>query len=97
VSLHRRAAKRDLTEPVIVLALMQAGFSVTRISGADVPDLLIGRNGITTLAEVKTGKAKLKPGQAKFAAEWRGAKPLVLRSLDDALRLIQHWPLAGEA
>lgn len=88
----RRAAKRDLTEPVIVLALLQAGFSVSRISSPDMPDLLIGKGGIDRMAEVKTGNRKLKPGQVAWAEKWRGAKPLVLRSLEDAVRLIESWP-----
>lgn len=95
MSLHRRNPRRDLTEPVIVLALLQAGFSVKRISGEDVPDLVLGRNGIDVMAEVKTGKKKLKPGQAEFAEAWRGRKPLVLRSLDDVLVLLRSWPQAS--
>ena len=88
----RRAAKRDLTEPTIVLALLQAGFSVQRVSGDHCADLVIGRNGIDRWAEVKTGTRKLKPGQAEWAERWRGAKPLVLRTLDDAQKLIETWP-----
>jgi len=97
MSLHRTAAKRDASEPLIVSALEQAGFSVLRLSVKDGPDLLLGRNGRDRTAECKTGKAKLKPGQKTFAENWRGAKPLVLRSMDDALALIQSWPASGAA
>ena len=88
----RRAAKRDLSEAVIVMALKQAGFSVQPVSGKDCPDLVLAKGGIDRWAEVKTGKAKLKPGQVEWAAAWRGAKPLVLRGLEDVARVIQEWP-----
>jgi Holliday junction resolvase len=82
----RRAAKRDLVEPEIVQALERAGWVVDRISGEDLPDLLLSRRGFLCVAEVKTGKAKLRPGQQKFRDRFQG--PFVeLRTVQDALNL----------
>ena len=92
MSLHRRNPRRDVAESPIVSALLKAGFSVQRISAKDVPDLLIGKNGITKQIEIKTGKAKVRPGQKTWAMDWRGAPVIYLRTLEDAVTLIQEWP-----
>jgi hypothetical protein len=59
----RLRAKRDAVESDIVQALRASGCSVAFVSGKDVPDLLIGLRGRNVVAEVKTGKAKLRPGR----------------------------------
>lgn len=86
--MRRVPQKRDASEAEIVRALRASGCSVAFVSGKDVPDLLIGLRGRNVVAEVKTGKAKLRPGQAAWADAWRGEKPVVLRSVDDALALV---------
>jgi hypothetical protein len=80
VSLHRRAAKRDDSEPEVVEALERHGAKVQKLSGEDVPDLLVALRGVNWLVEVKTGNAKLKPGQAEWHATWPGLKPVILRN-----------------
>ena len=92
MSLHRRDAKRDASERAIILTLEVCGFSVEQLSEADVPDLLIGRNGVTALVECKTGKAKLRKGQRTWADSWRGAPVRVLRSEQDVMDLVRTWP-----
>jgi len=83
----RRAARRDISEKDIIDALLRLGWSVQRVNAKDDPDLVIGKNGRTYHAEVKTGNAKLRPGQVRFAADWRGHRVLVLRNVDDVLEL----------
>lgn len=95
MSLYRRNPKRDITEPAIVQALRQAGFSVQRVSVKDGPDAWIAKGGYECPVEIKTGNAKLRPGQIEWQANWRGAPPRVLRSLTDALAVISTWPGAG--
>jgi hypothetical protein len=80
----RRAAKRDLIEQDIVALLRVNGWSVQPLSLANGPDLLLGRGDVTSLAEVKTGNKKLRPGQAEWHANWRGSPVLVWRSVADA-------------
>lgn len=73
--------KRDLSEPEVIAALVEAGCSVTPL---DTPcDLVVGFAGRSHLVEVKTGKAKLTPTQAEWLAEWRGDYT-VLRSQAEA-------------
>jgi len=86
MSLFRRAAKRDSAEAAIVDALRKAGWSVESWSQRNCPDLVLSRHGVTLLAEVKTGRKKLRPGQQDWIAQWQG-RVVVLRSVEDALRL----------
>lgn len=53
MSLHRRAARRDDNEPPIIEALEAIGAEVRQLSGARVPDLLVGYRGATFLLGVK--------------------------------------------
>jgi Holliday junction resolvase len=94
VSLYRRAAKRDDAEGPVVNRLRQLGATVSRVSGKDTPDLIVGFRGLTHLAEVKTGRAKLKPGQAEFARTWRGSPVATLRTPDDATAWLLSLPAA---
>jgi hypothetical protein len=67
------------------------GFSVSDASGMGngFPDLVIGRNGLDALVEIKTDDPKshygLRPGQKAFALEWRGAKVIVARTSEEIL------------
>jgi hypothetical protein len=82
MSLNRYAKKRDTSERPIIEALKSMGMDVVQI---DRPvDLLIGWRGMNLLAEVKTGKAKLRDGQAEFIEAWRG-QVTVLRNPTDAV------------
>lgn len=87
MSLNRYATRRDASEPEIVIALEQCGFSVVRM---DKPaDLLVGFRGRCWLIECKSsdkgyGKG-LNPNQKAFDAGWRGPKLVILRSGQDAI------------
>lgn len=83
----RRAARRDNNEDAIVQALRASGWSVAFLSGAGTPDLVIGRPGALLLVEVKAKNGKLTPDQEQWHREWRGAKPVIVRSVDEALKL----------
>lgn len=83
----RRAAKRDFSEPEIVSALTQCGFSVYRL---DQPvDLLVGFRGKSYLIECKTGHKgygkSLNDNQQKFADQWRGSPVVKLCSAQEAI------------
>ena len=80
-----QARRRDTTERAIVEALRACGVFVVALSGKDAPDLLCRFQGIWTPLEAKSGKGRLRPGQA--AAGY----PMV-RSIDDALQLIVQGP-----
>lgn len=36
-------------------------------------------------------EAELQPAQAKFCERWRGAKPQIVRTVEDVVRLLRHW------
>lgn len=88
----RRAAKRDLSEPEIVSALVQCGFSVYRLH--QPVDLLVGHRGRNYLVECKTGTKgygkSLNENQREFDDGWRGSKVVKLSSAQEAI----DWAVA---
>jgi hypothetical protein len=81
--LPRYAAKRDISEPEIVRALEQCGFSVERM---DTPvDLLVSFRQHCWLVECKTGKGKLNANQKAFLDRWKGPPVVVLRDAQEAI------------
>jgi hypothetical protein len=89
MSIRRHNAKRDANEREIVEALRAAGASVWLL---DQPvDLLIGYRGKNHIAEVKLPRGQLNDNQRQFYATWRGATPPILRTVDDALALLEGW------
>jgi len=94
----RRAAKTDANHAQIVHVLKQCGCSVLDLSsvGAGCPDLLVGYRGRDRLVEVKDGakkpsERKLRDNQAAWHYKWRGQKPLVIESVDDAMDMLEDW------
>ena len=75
-------------------ALRAAGASVVDVSqvGQGLPDLIVGRGGITRLLEVKEPGGRLKPDQIAFIATWRGLEPRVVTTAEEALRAIGALP-----
>ncbi len=99
------AKARDANEKDIVKALRSDGWSVARLNPVDradagLPDLLLGKRGYTTLAEVKrepgprggTSDKTLTEKQAEWHCLWNGAAPLVLDcSPDEAVKRASEW------
>lgn len=88
MSIHRRAAKRDANEGEIVDALEQVGANVYRLSAENVPDLLVIRDGLSFLIEVKVPGEKLTPGQEDFFKHLRPQCGGVAWTVEDALHII---------
>lgn len=88
----RRAAKRDISEPEIVSALVGCGFSVYRLH--QPVDLLVGHRGKNYLVECKTGTKgygkTLNENQREFDDGWRGSKVVKLSSAQEAI----DWAVA---
>ena len=80
----RYAARRDTTEPEIIMALEQMGFHVEQISAPGLPDLLLSRAGQWLVAEVKTGKGRLTKAQHVFHGAAKAPIPL-LRTVEHAV------------
>jgi Holliday junction resolvase len=79
----RRAHRVDNAAKELIADLRRFGFSVADISGSgeDIPDCVIGREGITALLEIKTPRGlndayRISEGQKLFAENWRGSEIL---------------------
>jgi hypothetical protein len=88
MSVHRRAAKRDTNEGVIVKSLRAAGATVWQVSGKGLPDLLVGYHGETLLLEVKMPGKGLTPDQETAHGKWDGSPIYVVESPEQALHII---------
>ncbi|HZN68013.1 MAG TPA: hypothetical protein VFB66_22195 [Tepidisphaeraceae bacterium] len=89
--MNYRRAKRDGNHAEIVRALRDCGRSVLELHtvGGGCPDLLVGYGGYAmVLLEVKnpSGRDRVEESQRTFLKAWRGKPPVVVRSVDEALR-----------
>lgn len=87
--------KVDANQSKVVSALRQCGFSVaiTSMVGNGFVDLIVGKNGINLLVELKDedkppSQRKLTPDEEKFHGSWRG-KVIVANNIDDILKAFQ--------
>ena len=85
-------ARRDLAEPEVVEVFREAGAVVVKHSGKDEPDLFVCYLGRWFAVEVKTGRAALRPGQARFAS---GVPVSVARTATHARKLVRQWETAS--
>ena len=111
MSLRRFNPRRDASELPIIVAMRRAGASVQQLSGKDIPDLLVGWQGQNLLMEVKTPrKAPSRPstrrktnsapdarteGQLGWADRWRGDRPHVVTTPQEALAILLTPPTSG--
>ena len=64
-------------------------FDTSRVAGG-FPDLVVGRNNITCLVEVKADvQSKFTPAQEMFMMNWRGSAVARIDSVDSAIRLVK--------
>ena len=82
--------KPDANQGTIIKALRGCGASVLDLSsvGGNCPDLLVGYRGVDRLMEVKTPDGDASDGQLEFAATWKGAPVVTVRSEVEALQAI---------
>ena len=83
--------RTDANQKDIVRALRQCGCSVLDLSavGSGCPDILVSdREGVLHLMEIKIEKGKLNELQENFFETWRGRKPIVVRSVAEALHAV---------
>jgi hypothetical protein len=89
----RRAHRTDDVQQELFADLRRFGFSVADISivGDDIPDAIIGRQGVTALLEVKTPRGldnsyRISEGQKRFAQEWRGSEIIYGHKAEEVTR-----------
>jgi Holliday junction resolvase len=85
---RRISSNRDRNETAIVAAFRAHGWSVAFLTGNGVPDLAVAKGDKLYLVEVKQRKGTFTPAQVKWHADWRGPKPVIVRSVDDAIKLV---------
>lgn len=92
----RKRARLDRNHAEIVLALRKSGASVQSLAsvGEGCPDILVGKNGITLLMEIKDGLAipcekRLTDDQKEWHAAWRG-QVCVVESAEEALKILER-------
>jgi len=90
-----RHGRRDTTHGPIRERLRELGASVEDLGdvGKRIPDLLVGFCDHIFLVEAKGPDGELSDGQREFARTWKGAKPVVIRSPEEA----QAWYLRERA
>lgn len=93
----RTRAKKDHNHAEIVAAFRQMGCSVEDLScqGKGCPDIAVFIAGCVVLVEIKNpntwyGQKGLSKRQREWAAAWKGAKPEIVRSVEDAVALVQR-------
>ena len=93
----RTAAKVDKNQAEVVAALRKVGASVQSLAsiGKGCPDLLVGYHGILYLMEIKDGtnipsKQLLTDDQKKWHEAWTGSPVYVVRSIDQALKILNE-------
>jgi hypothetical protein len=92
----RQRARRDRNHNEICRAFESVGATVLDVSSVGgALDLIVGAGGIDQRVEVKDGektlsKKKLTPPEVEVFQLWRGRKPVVVESVDDAINLINQ-------
>ena len=83
----RRRARVDNNQKEIVAGLRAAGYAVLHLHavGGGCPDLLVSSRRHMRLMEVKEAKGVLTPCQVEFFEEWKGVRPAIVRSVEDAI------------
>lgn len=88
---HRGAPRRvDANQAEVVDAIRKAGYEIIDLArvGGGVPDLVVlAPDGWIHLMEIKNPKSrgKLNKLQQEWHAKWRGEKPIVVNSAEEAL------------
>ena len=88
----RFRARVDRNQKELVRVIRDMGASVESLApmGNGIPDLLVGLGDKIILIEVKSEKGRLNQAQVDWRDKWRGPEPYVIRSVDDAVMLINH-------
>jgi len=87
---HRRT---DANHKEVLNAFRQLGCSVVdlRLVGKGCPDALVGYRGRDRLIEIKRPGKDPSADQERFYGLWKGAAPVVVRTVEDVSRLVRLW------
>jgi Holliday junction resolvase len=91
--MSKYAKRVDTNQKEIVKVLRDLGCSVVHMheAGRGIPDLLVGKDDITYLVEIKRdAKASYTPAQIEFQDNWKGAKVVRINNIDDAIDFVKN-------
>jgi Holliday junction resolvase-like predicted endonuclease len=92
----RGRTRRDVNEPLIIDYFESAGCAVLKVNESGKPDLVVFKGAHVWLVEVKQRRGKLRAQQVAFQAHWRGPQVQIVRSVEDAAKLLESRALAVE-
>lgn len=83
----RRACRKDSNHTEVIDLYRELGCSVhdTSMVGFGYPDISLGLVGVTSLVEIKVGDADYTAAQKVFHRDWRGEKPVTIRSIEEVI------------
>lgn len=89
--MSKYARRTDANHAEIVKAFRDLGCSVfdtSRVAGG-FPDIIVGRNGVTVLVEIKAdSKKKFTAAQDMFMLNWKGSAVSRIQDLDGVINLV---------
>lgn len=91
--MSKYAKRVDTNQKEIVKVLRDLGCSVVHMheAGRGIPDLLVGKDNITYLVEVKKdAKASFTPQQVEFQGNWKGSPVIRINSVEEAIVFIEN-------
>ncbi len=93
----RRDSKVDENQGAIVNKLRKKGYTVQSLAsvGRGCPDLLVGKDGVNILLELKMPREKLNPGQRAWHDSWLGTVYTVF-SDEEALAICEACVILDE-
>lgn len=90
-----RYRKVDKNQKEVVAKLREMGYDVVSIAvvGDDIPDLVIGKDSLNLLVELKSGKNKPSEGQVEFSINWGGYSTIAYTAeeIDDNFRKYKNY------
>lgn len=91
---HSRVGSKDANHDQVGEWYVQMGCTAADVH--HVPrfvDWVVGACGVTDLVEVKTEDGQPSPRQKTFARDWRGSRPVQIRTLDDVIGHVRSMRL----
>lgn len=97
--MSRHRGSKDKNHDLICDTFRMLGCTVADMATCGVdgfPDIVVGLLGWDVQVEIKNpdtayGRAGLTEAQARYARDWAGRRPVMVRTVDEAVALVQNW------
>ena len=91
--MSKYAKRVDVNQKEIVKVLRDLNCSVVHLHecGKGIPDLLVGKDDITYLVEIKRdAKASFTSAQIEFQSSWTGSPVVRINNVDEAIAFVKN-------